>query len=226
MFVVILIIVIVASAGLLIAFGGLLNPSSTTNGDPKYNYSFSIAPDGHQWVSWELATSLGIYGNFSVTPTSSKIDLFICNAENYQSFESTGVADKEYETYTNVGSFKFVIPSDDIWYWVLFNNGSESISVQLTLAQDASAPKINHNLEPSGEYAGVVLVTATISDTFDIPLVEFRVDNALVESQSGKNFQYSWDTTLWANGIHHVSFIAQDNVGNKRNTTMQIELIN
>ena len=226
MFVVILIIVIVVSAGLLIAFGGLLNPSDTNNGDHTYNYSWSIAPDGHQWVRWELVASLGIYGNFSVTPTSSKIDLFICNEENFQSFESTGVANKEYESYANEGTFKFVIPSDDIWYWIVFNNGSESIAVQLALAQDASAPTIDHNLEPGSQYSGEVLVTATISDTFDIPLVEFRVDNALVESQSGKNFQYNWNTTLWANGIHHVSFIAQDNVGNKRNSTIQIELVN
>ena len=98
--------------------------------------------------------------------------------------------------------------------------------MSFVFSQDATAPLIDYNLIPGEQYAGIYEVTATITDTFDINMVEFLVDDNLVETQSGKNFVYSWDTTVWSNGHHNVTFTAQDNVGNKRTVTFQIQLIN
>jgi hypothetical protein len=225
MFIVILIVVVVMSAGLLIAFGPLLF-TQQSSGDPVYSYTKVIQPDAHDWVNWQLAQSLGIYGNFTVTPSSSEINFFICDEENYESFADMGSVTKEYELYGNAGMYRFKIPYADLWYLVLFNNGTEAVTVSLTLAQDATAPEIIYNLIPEEQYAGEVLVTATIIDTFDIEMVEFKVDDGLVSTQSGKSFSYLWDTTLWGNGIHNITISAQDNVGNSRDVTFPVQIIN
>ncbi len=228
MFIAIVIIVIVASAGLLLAFGGYLFPPPTTNKDPSYSYSFTVEANTHDWVSWELTESLGIYGNFTSTgPTANKpVDFFICNEANYISFDESGIVSKLNEIYANVGAFKFVIPATGLWYWVLYNNGTEDITVDFVFAQDATAPTIETNLVPDEQYAGIYEVTATITDTFDIEMVEFLIDSDLITTQTGKNFAYTWVSSLWNNGFHNVTFTARDNVGNKRTIYFQIEILN
>ncbi len=226
-FIVVFIVVIIASAGLLLVFGPMLFNTGQV-GDKTYNYTWTVEPDTHEWAKWELAAGLGIYGNYTVTGGSlTDIVFFICDESNYNSFNDDGEAPTKYnEIYAPNGAFTFVIPTQGFWYWVLFNNKSTTMTVNFIFAQDATAPLIDYNLIPLEQYAGIYEVTATITDTFDISMVEFFVDDDLVVTQSGKNFAYSWNTTLWTNGDHDITFTAQDNVGNKRTVTFQVELVN
>ncbi len=227
-FLVLIMIAIATTAALLIAFSGYLTPEvPPTEGDLVYEYDFVTAADDHEFIRWELAAGLGIYGSINVTtPVNAEIVFFICDEPNYQNWTNGDPHSLIDLRVVDYHEFTFEIPYRSPWHWILFNNGSETVDTHVSIAQDSTAPEIDINIVAGETYTGVYNITATISDSFSIEMAELRIDGLIAITQSGEHFSYSWDTTQWDNGEHQVKLAAYDSVGNSRSIEITVTIEN
>ncbi len=225
------VVVVVAVVGaFLIAYGGrLLSPQHS--GDPTYHHTLTISPGTASSVVWELEQGLGVYGVFNVTsptsPPDNVVNFFICDKESYNAWVNGSSVTRYLFRTASDSSFKFRIPHHSTWYFVFDNNATDVTKVvQVTVSQDATPPDIETNIVGGATYSGVVSVHATITDRFEISIVEFLVDGAVVTTTMGDEFAYDWDTSLWANGEHTVTLRAADSVGNSRSIEYKVTIAN
>ncbi|MGY5875234.1 MAG: Ig-like domain-containing protein [Candidatus Thorarchaeota archaeon] len=227
-FLVLIVIAVATTAALLIAFSGYLTPEvPPTEGDTTYEYDFVTTADDHEYINWSLSVGLGIYGSINVTaPANAEIVFFICDDPNYENWTKGYPHALHDLRVVDYYEFKFEIPYASLWHWIIFNNGSVTVDTHVNIAQDSTAPEIDINLVGGETYDGVYEITADISDSFDIEMVELHIDGLLAITQSGAYFSYSWDTTQWDNGEHQVKIAAFDSVGNSRSIEVTITIDN
>ena len=201
--------------------------------DYHAHHNFVVDIRDHDYFTWSLHQSDGIYGNFEVTYPASGgdqiIDFFICTEENYNLWDS-GESASVYHLQQNVASysFEFRVPSYDTWYLVFINFAYlTSKTIDFNLYRDDTAPTIDLNLDAGASYSGIKTITATITEaTFDIGTVELRIDGVLKDTEYDSSFSYSWDTTQYSNGAHTIRISASDNVGNSDYETVTVYVSN
>ena len=74
--------------------------------------------------------------------------------------------------------------------------------------------------------AGSVSATATASDVSGVSKVEFRIDGALVATDTASPYTYAWDTTTAADGAHSMDVTAYDPAGNTTTRTVAVTVTN
>ncbi|HEX8434861.1 PHB depolymerase family esterase [Archangium sp.] len=101
-------------------------------------------------------------------------------------------------------------------------NTATSSTVSVTVSggiSDTTAPTVAITFPTAGAtVAGAITIAATASDDIGVTKVEFLVDGAVVgqgvASLQAGPYQYSWNTTAYATGVHTVQARAYDAAGN------------
>jgi hypothetical protein len=97
-------------------------------------------------------------------------------------------------------------------------NAGQSSIVSVTVANapppDTTPPTAAIASPTSGTVSGTVTVSANASDNVGVTRVDFYVNGLLAGSDSAAPYQYSWNTTSFANGAATLRAIAYDAAGN------------
>jgi hypothetical protein len=100
-----------------------------------------------------------------------------------------------------------------------FGNGSKSGSFTLVpgTAGDTTAPTVSITSPAAGAtVSGTISIQANASDNVSVTRVEFRVDGAVLSSDTTSPYSASWNTTGAANGTHSLTARAFDAANNQR----------
>ncbi len=90
-----------------------------------------------------------------------------------------------------------------------------SLQVLVTVSNDLETPKVVVTAPAAGSFRhGTITLAAQASDDQGVTLVEFRVDGAVVGSDSAAPYQVSWASTSVPDGPHTVTARAYDASGN------------
>ena len=73
---------------------------------------------------------------------------------------------------------------------------------------------------------GTVVIVVEASDRSGIANVSFYIDDTLMFVDEEAPYEYEWDTTGWADGIHNITVLAYDNAGNSNSTYILVEVDN
>ena len=93
-------------------------------------------------------------------------------------------------------------------------------TVNVTVANDYSAPTVAMTSPGAGTVAGNVTVGASASDDIHVTGVQFTLDGSpLGAEDTTAPYQVSWDSTTAANGVHVLSAVARDAVGQTATAT-------
>ncbi|MHA1290401.1 MAG: Ig-like domain-containing protein [Candidatus Thorarchaeota archaeon] len=77
-------------------------------------------------------------------------------------------------------------------------------SIPVTTAQDEGTIIINANLVNEATYNGIHELTVTASHPDGIWYITVNIDGSNVKSVYSSSLTYSWDTTLYSDGAHHI----------------------
>lgn len=92
----------------------------------------------------------------------------------------------------------------------------ETFALDEGTASDTTAPSTSLTAPASGStVSGTLTVTATASDNVGVTRVEFWADGALRFTDTAAPYQWSWNTTAFANGSHSLHSEAFDAAGNR-----------
>jgi hypothetical protein len=116
-----------------------------------------------------------------------------------------------YTVSWNNGSYTLTAVASDV-----AGNTAHSEPVQVTVNNDKLAPTVSLTSPTDGStVSGTVSVAATASDNVGVSYVEYRVDGTFVGSDFTAPYEYTWNTSTWANGAHTLSARARDAAGNQ-----------
>ena len=93
---------------------------------------------------------------------------------------------------------------------------SNSVKVTVSNNNDTTPPTVSIASPASGAtVSGTVSVSANASDNTGVSTVQFQVDgNNVGSADTASPYNFSWDTTSYANGSHALAAIAKDAAGN------------
>ena len=74
--------------------------------------------------------------------------------------------------------------------------------------------------------AGTIKVTANASDDTGVVRTELYIDGALVATDTTAPYEFSWNTTQSADGVHTLDVLAADAAGNVAHATMTVTVAN
>lgn len=174
----------------------------------------ATADNGAVRLTWEVSASADCvkYKVYRKSDADSSFKL-IATVNGKNEFYYTDKDVEEGSAYTYA-----VTAVDD------YANESEmSETVAVTVDTDQSAPVVKKVLPSSGKVNAVTELTATATDNRNVRQIKFfcKKDGevqwnelAVVEAVQG-NASYSWDTTVYADGIYHINAVAVDESGNE-----------
>jgi poly(hydroxyalkanoate) depolymerase family esterase len=82
-------------------------------------------------------------------------------------------------------------------------------------SEDTTAPTVNITAPSNGSTVnGTVAITADASDNVGVSKVEFYIDGTKVSEDTSSPYEYSWDTTAYADASHSLKAVAYDAAGN------------
>ncbi|MDX1765738.1 MAG: Ig-like domain-containing protein [Candidatus Saccharimonadales bacterium] len=94
-------------------------------------------------------------------------------------------------------------------------------------ADDTVAPTITlSNPVNNSTVSGTVSITATASDNVEVDRVEFKIDGALVGSDTSAPYSYDWDTNQTTDGSHQVEVVAFDTSNNSKTASATVTVEN
>jgi hypothetical protein len=95
------------------------------------------------------------------------------------------------------------------------------------MTPDRRPPDVAFNLFEGQIISGSVNLTATVTDNVAVAGVQFKIDGVNYGSED-TSFPYtiSLDTHTLTNGIHAITVVARDNVGNSRTVTANVTVNN
>lgn len=109
-------------------------------------------------------------------------------------------------------------------------NNVKTETVHVTVANgggDVQDPVINVSAVTNGAtVSGTVAIHATATDNVGVASFTLKRDGAATATGVGGVIDYSWDTTLVANGAHVLLFEASDAAGNAAATTINVTVNN
>jgi hypothetical protein len=103
-------------------------------------------------------------------------------------------------------ALSYMIPSaqtDPYYRWCFYERNlvGDPESPSLTVREEQQPYVTITNPQDGDVVSGTVLIT---TETFGVDTVEFYIDGTLVYTSTSEPFQYSWDTTQYANGLHTI----------------------
>ncbi|MBK5294216.1 MAG: hypothetical protein JJE04_21370 [Acidobacteriia bacterium] len=206
-----------------------------TTGDWGIHQEGTFSPDSnHRWMASAAMNGAGqIALGYSISSTGMKPSI---RATGRVSSDPLGTL-PQGETTIQVGggyqshsssrwgdySAMSVDPTDDCTFWYTTEyhdvNSSASWNTRIASFKIASCgpvdnpPTVDLTAPPNGAtvMGTAVQLAATASDDSGVTKVEFKVDGAIICTDTGAPYQCSWDTTTgYAEGSHTVSAVATD----------------
>jgi hypothetical protein len=173
-----------------------------------------LAPESDAWVHGDVSIDVAASDDIGVMSVQFFVDLAILA-------EDTSVP------------FGAVFPSDGFGEGphsikvVATDTASQSASTQINLNVDHTPPEVTIDT-PADEAAlqGVVPITATASDNFEVASVAFAIDGTEIGSVVTPPYTIDWDTAANSWGPHTVVARAIDLAGNEATDTIGVTIDN
>ena len=102
---------------------------------------------------------------------------------------------------------------------VYYGNGTSQTSSPVNVTVDNKLPTVSITSPlPNANVSGTVAIVASVSDALGIKNVKFLIDGASKKTLSQPLYNWNWNSTTVANGIHNLKVTVTDNAGNSSST--------
>jgi hypothetical protein len=142
-----------------------------------------------------------------------------------------------------LGAADTTAPYEAAWVTTTATNGAHTLSavardaagrettataINVTLANDQAAPTVSISSPLSGAtVAGSITIGANALDDIGVTSVQFLVDGtALGAADTTAPFEANWATVATANGVHSLTAVARDAVGNETTASASVTVLN
>ncbi|HEY6118733.1 MAG TPA: S8 family serine peptidase [Pyrinomonadaceae bacterium] len=117
---------------------------------------------------------------------------------------------------------------DSTYGWGRVNaNRAVTMAIGGGSTTDTTPPSVNFNSPSSGAtVSGPVSISVGASDNVGVSTVSLSIDGGSFATDAAAPYNFSWDTSAAANGIHSLSATATDAAGNATTTSITVSVNN
>ncbi|MCK4788424.1 MAG: hypothetical protein KAV87_32085, partial [Desulfobacteraceae bacterium] len=182
--------------------------------------SVSGTVDYEPYLSYEplLTPAIGTAnGETSVGTQEVTLKLACRTAEEMRISEDSAFQDVFFDAFADTYPFTLSEGGGDKTVFAQFRSStaavSDPVSIQITYVTEGPE-MLSFSLNEGQTISRPLMVTGEATAVLGMDVIEFYVDNVLIESAYGTSFSYLWDVRGMENRIHRVKLLARDLAGN------------